>query len=228
MDKPTDISNQPIEALVAALFPAGVGVGITNPLVKQREALFHVEQEAIHHAIPARQREFNAGRAAARMAQAALGHEPRAVPMGSDRAPIWPEGLCGSISHAADTCVAVVTDDPAIRALGLDVEEKLGLPADVLDIVLHPDERRWINRQPNPDLLSRLFFSAKECAYKAQYPLSRQLFGFETIAITVDTERGAFDARFTRPVPPFASGAGLAGRFSVSDRLIITAVTLFA
>lgn len=221
-----DDRRQMLEAQVAALFPVRIGIGITNPLASSDGGLFHVEQEAIRNAIPARQREFHAGRAAARMAQAALGLVPSAVPMGPDRAPVWPEGQCGAISHAGDTCIAVICRDPAIKALGLDVEVNEELPADALDTVLLPDELRWINQQPNPGQLARLFFSAKECAYKAQYPVSGQLFGFDTIAIAADPAQGVFEARFTRPVPPFASGARLAGRLSVTDRLIITAIAL--
>jgi len=215
-----------LEALVAALFPVPVGVGITDPLTGPETGLFHVEQEAIRHAVPARQREFRAGRAAARMAQAALGLVAQAVPMGSDRAPIWPDGLCGTISHAGDTCIAVVCNNPAITALGLDIEVNEGLPPDVLDTVLLPDERRLIDLHPSPESLARLFFSAKECAYKAQYPLTGQLFGFDTIAITVDLAQGVFEARFTRPVPPFARDARLAGRLSIIGRLIVTAIAV--
>lgn len=218
--------GQQLEVLVAALFPVRVGVGVTNPLAETDGALFHVEQEAIRRAIPARQREFRAGRTAVRMAQAALGLAPCAVPMGPDRAPVWPDGQCGAISHAGDTCIAVVCADPAIKALGLDIEPRAPLPDDILETVLNPDERHWISQQPNPGVLARLFFSAKECAYKAQYPLTGQLFDFDTIAIAVNPGQGEFEAVFTRPVPPFARGAGLVGRLSVTDRLIITAIAL--
>ena len=218
--------NQQLEAKVAALFPVRVGVGVTHPLTAPEGRLFHVEQEAIRHAIPARQREFRAGRAAVRKAQAALGLVAGAVPMGRDRAPVWPAGQCGSISHAGNTCIAVVSDDPAIKALGLDIEERMPLPDDILGTVLNPDEQRWINQQPNPGLLARLFFSAKECAYKAQYPLSGQLFGFDTIAITANPPQGVFEARFTRPVAPFARDARLSGRLSITDQLIVTAIAL--
>jgi len=215
-----------LEALVAAMFPVRVGVGVTNPLAGPGGALFHVEQEAIRHAAPARQREFQAGRLAARLAQTALNLAPRPVLMAADRAPVWPAGLCGSISHTGDTCIAVVCDDPAIAALGLDVELNAPLPDEVLDTVLSGEEQAWINRQTNPGPLARLIFSAKECAYKAQYPLSGQLFGFDTIATTTDLAQGVFEARFTRAIPPFACGGRLGGRLSFTDQLIITAIAV--
>ncbi|MCC5969953.1 MAG: 4'-phosphopantetheinyl transferase superfamily protein [Pararhodobacter sp.] len=217
---------QRLGARVTELFPAGVGVGVCGSDIALYDGLFHVEQRAILGAAPARQREFLAGRMAARRAQQALGRAPQPVLMGADRAPVWPAGLRGSISHAGRACVAVVTDDPAIAAMGVDIEDDAPLPKDIHDTVLLPEEQHWIGQQTSPDLLARLFFSAKECAYKAQYPLTRQLFGFDVITIRPDLLARSFEAQFMQAVPPFASGALLAGRFSIDEGLIITAVTI--
>lgn len=53
-------------------------------------------------------------------------------------------------------------------------------------------------------------FVAKEAAYKAQYPLSRQLFDFQVLNITFQDQ--CFMARFMQAVPPFAVGDILHGR----------------
>jgi len=225
---PLDDRCQRIKALAESLFPGSVAVAVTDPAAETSGKLFHVEHAAIEEAAPTRRREFLAGRAAARAAQEALGHIPRPVVPGADRAPIWPEGLCGSISHAGGICIAVVSDDPAIASLGLDVEEDAPLPDDILDTVLHLREQHWVNRQNNSGQMARLLFSAKECAYKAQYPLTRQLLGFEAIAILPELSQNAFEARFTRPVPPFSYGSRMAGRLLFAEGLIITAITLSA
>lgn len=210
-------------ARARGLFPVAAGIGHTDPRA-WHSTMFHVEQSALQGAVPARQREFLAGRAAARQAQEALGLVARPVPLGTDRAPIWPEGLCGSISHTAGACLAVVCDDPSVSTVGLDMEEAEPLPDDVLETVLNHDERRWIARQPEPHLLARAIFSAKECAYKAQYPLSRQLFGFEVMAVALGPD--TFEARFTRAIPPFDAGHVLHGRLSIGDGLILTGITI--
>ena len=210
-------------ARARGLFTVAAGVGHTDPRAPHA-TMFHVEQSAFQNAVPARRREFLAGRAAARQAQEALGLVARPVPVGADRAPIWPEGLCGSISHTADTCLAVVCNDPSVSTIGLDIEEAEPLPDDILETVLTHDERRWIAQQPDPRLLARAIFSAKECAYKAQYPLSRQLFGFEVIAVTPGP--GTFEARFTRAIPPFDAGHMLRGRLSIGGGLILTGMTI--
>jgi 4'-phosphopantetheinyl transferase EntD len=38
----------------------------------------------------------------------ALGLPERPIPMGRDRAPVWPEGVVGSISHSDAFCLAAV------------------------------------------------------------------------------------------------------------------------
>lgn len=215
-----------IESQAASLFAGGVAVAVTDPGADLTAELFHVEQSAVEGATAAREREFIAGRAAARAAQRALGLNPQPIPMGADRAPVWPDGQTGSISHARGVCVAAVTTDPAIAALGVDIEENAPLPEEVFDTVLHLHEQRWIYRQPDPGRIARIFFSAKECAYKAQYPLSRRIFGFELITVVPDLLRGTFEARFTRPVSPFSRGSVLSGRFFFAEGVIMTAITL--
>ena len=69
-------------------------------------------------AVPQRRREFFAGRLAAHRAMEALGHLPEPVPMGQDRAPVWPQGLVGSISHGAGACAAMYGQKGAFQRSG--------------------------------------------------------------------------------------------------------------
>ncbi len=176
--------------------------------------------EALPNAVPARLREYSAGRHAARAAMADLGAPPTPLPMGEDRAPLWPAGVTGSITHCRTACLAAVRRGPG--GIGLDLEEATPLPPDLWDTVLLPPEADWARAQPDPGLAAKLVFSAKEAAYKAQYAESRALFGFDRLALTVtDT---AFTARFTAATPPFAEGHILAGRWALAEGLILTAV----
>ena len=45
------------------------------------------------------------------------------------------------------------------------------------------------------------------------------------LEITTDLETGQFEATFIRPVPGFAKGAQLFGRYVIDDRTIVTAIT---
>ena len=67
-----------------------------------------------------------------------------------------------------------------------------------------------------------LFFSAKESAYKAQYPLTGKFLGFHALSIDLDLEVGAWQATFREPAGEFAIGDRIDGRWRRSDGLIAT------
>jgi 4'-phosphopantetheinyl transferase EntD len=160
-------------------------------------------------AVPHRLAEFAAGRAAARQALAALGLPKVAIPMGEDRAPIWPQGVVGSISHCAGACMAVVARQSDFVGIGLDLEPAQPVARDLWPSILLPEEFA-------ADGLGALrIFVAKEAVYKAQYLLSRQVFDFQVLNITFQDQY--FTARFVLPVPPFAAGHILQGRMIEAD-----------
>lgn len=186
------------ERALRALLPVGVGTGMAlagpHPLLPG---------EAIA-ATPARLADYAGGRAAARAAMAALGLAPVAIPMGADRAPVWPAGIAGSITHSGGVCLAVAAKG---GMLGLDLEEDRPLDPDAADIILLPEERTTIGASLD---LATLIFSAKEAVYKAQYPLTRTLFGFDSLAVTLTP--GGFRARFCSRIGCIPEGAVIHGR----------------
>jgi 4'-phosphopantetheinyl transferase EntD len=80
-----------------------------------------------------RQREFKNGRTYAKRALTAFGLPDAELPIGNNRAPIWPEGYIGSITHVRrgpdGVCAAAVARATDFVALGIDVEYATGLPA---------------------------------------------------------------------------------------------------
>ncbi|CUX83968.1 MAG: Phosphopantetheinyl transferase component of siderophore synthetase [Roseibaca calidilacus] len=185
---------------------------------------------AVEQVRPVRAREFGAGRAAAREAMGLLGHPPRPVLQGEDRAPVWPRGLTGSISHTARDCMAVVTDAPEIRALGLDIEMAAALEPALWPEICTMAEMRWLaSLGPSQrGHFAKLVFSAKEAVYKAQYTVSRQMLGFQDLTLTVDLPQHRFTAELTTEVAGFAPGAVLQGRFAILGAVFITAVEISA
>jgi len=208
-------------AVIGALFDVPVGVGVTDPRHPQPAAM---GSEAAHlgKAIDKRKTEFAAGRAAARLAMQAIDFRPCAVPAHTDRAPIWPAGLWGSISHKDTLCAAVVTR--ARACLGLDIEENTDLDPGLIPTICLEREIAAIEGA-NQAQLAKLIFSAKEAAYKAQYPITGQLFGFDHMEITLDIARNAFTATFVKPVGRVAIGDTLPGRFDCVAGHLVTAVT---
>lgn len=71
-----------------------------------------------------------------------------------------------------------------------------------------------------------MIFAAKEAAYKAQFPMTGMLFGFDALDVTFDVSAGSFAARFTQPVGDFAVGDCLPGRFVESAGHLVTGVAI--
>jgi 4'-phosphopantetheinyl transferase EntD len=216
-----------VEALARDLFPQDVAIGFAFPWGAP-DGLLPGEAAGLGRPTDKRLAEFAAGRRAAHQAMERLSHPVRTVPHGPDRAPVWPCGLVGSISHSETHCLAVVARAGAVASLGLDLEDDRDLPRDLIDVVCTPAERGWLSVQPEDmrGRLARLIFSAKECAYKAQYSVTRQLIGFEAFELTPDLETGQFEATFTFDVPPFKRGACLHGQFSFGGGVIVTGMAL--
>ena len=187
-----------------AVLPAGVGVGWADPLA---EATGLMAGEALPGAVPKRLAAFAAGRRAARAAMQGLGLTQVAVPMAADRAPIWPAGLVGSISHSESHCVAVVSG--GFGGLGIDLEPASELPADLWDTILCADE------PVTSGLMAKAAFCAKEAAYKAQFAVSGTLFGFDTLRMALAGNR--FSATFRRDVAPFVQGYQINGHLIFAE-----------
>ena len=190
------------------------------------EELAHVRR-----AVPKRVQEFAAGRICARRAMAKLGLPPAAIPAGADRAPVWPDGVLGSITHADGHCAAAVArSGHGIAAIGLDLEEAALLPEGVLEIVCSAEEHAWLDAHSSAEreILARAIFSAKECAYKAQYVLSRRMLEFHDLHLDLDLPQGRFAAIFLRDVPPFARGQTMTGRLRIATGRIACALALRA
>jgi 4'-phosphopantetheinyl transferase EntD len=71
-------------------------------------------------------------------------------------------------------------------------------------------------------LLARAIFSAKECAFKAQFPLTHAMLEFEEIGVAVDLDRGLFKASFLSGAPQ----SSVAGRIRIANGLLACAIAL--
>lgn len=214
-------------AMARALLGPDWSVAAANPRAAAH-GLLPEEAAAMAAARPARLREFAAGRRAAHAALRAAGRPDAAVPMAPDRAPVWPEGFVGSITHCDDACLAAAAPARAARGIGLDLEPGTGLDAGLLPEIATPRERDWLEAQPagRRASLARLIFSAKEAAYKALYPLSGEVLDFDAMEIAPRPAQSRFTARLNRPVGPLGTGTVLPGRFALGSGLMLTAVVL--
>jgi phosphopantetheine--protein transferase-like protein len=125
------------------------------------------------------------------MAMAELGHSPCGIPSGPDRAPVWPLGLVGSITHSTDFCAAVVARSDCFRTVGIDAEPIDAIPAELVEEILRPDEASEFNSKARPDGADwpTLYFCLKEAAYKAlqALPGARDV-GWQHLEVERETE----------------------------------------
>lgn len=211
--------------MIEQLFPSEA-VAVTATPEMWEMPLLPEEVSAVAGAVCKRRHEFAAGRACARQALSRLGIKDFSLKNDSDGVPIWPQGVIGSISHCEGYCGAVVTRMDRIRSLGFDAEPASPLPPDIRSHVCSKTERDWIERQPAPPFGDwyKLFFCAKESAFKAVFPLVRRPFDFWELEIRLRPSSSEFDVRF--PWPFDAATGQLLGRFAISQRHILTGVTI--
>ncbi|MBE9636033.1 4'-phosphopantetheinyl transferase family protein [Salipiger mangrovisoli] len=167
------------DLLRAAPLPEGVVWAVSEPVADLSE-LFPEERDAIAGAVPKRRAEFAGGRLAARAALRQLGLSDRAIPKAEDRAPVWPEGVVASITHTAGLCLAMAAHGRHWRGLGIDLEVDRPMASELIPAITTMPELTRLSPLPFSRAALRIF-SAKEAAYKAQYPLTGTLFGFEAM-----------------------------------------------
>lgn len=103
--------------------------------------------------------------------------------------PIWPVPFKGSISHCNGKAVGVLTLDPHIQSLGLDIETLLDdkTTADIVSMVLSSEELSLYASAYKEKMLFScyvtLIFSAKEAIYKALYPIVKHMFDFSAASV---------------------------------------------
>lgn len=192
------------------------------------EPLWAEERVAMARAVPQRLAEFTAGRAAARTAMQALGLPKAAIPQGPDRAPIWPKGVIGSISHTDGICVAMVGRIGQVSAIGIDLELDDPLPTDLWPEVCTSSELAVLGDLPAKVAgeMARLTFSAKECCYKCIYPQTRTVLGFGAMQILADPDGARFEATLIQQVGAFGPNSSLRGHYARVGGFLVTAMIL--
>jgi 4'-phosphopantetheinyl transferase EntD len=179
----------------------------------------------------ARRREFTAGRACARRALVELGVDSAPVPVGPDRAPRWPAGIVGSITHTKGYCAAAVAREREIRSLGIDAEERVVLPREVRDLVCLPAEVSWCMGRDDGPWWPVVFFSAKEAIFKAWSSLVGTWLDFHDVHVELNPRSGTFVAAIASGPVHAAALVNLApaivtGRFATEVQLVRTAVVV--
>ncbi|WP_052690036.1 4'-phosphopantetheinyl transferase superfamily protein [Xanthomonas sp. GPE 39] len=163
--------------------------------------------DSIARSVRKRQAEFLFGRLAARLAlQEVLGpaQAQADIAIGATRAPCWPAGSLGSISHCDDYAAAIAVAANTRQGVGIDLERMIApsARAALLSIAIDADEAARLAKaadaQWSHDLLLTALFSAKESLFKAAYGAVGRYFDFSAARLCdIDLARQRLHLRLT-------------------------------
>jgi enterobactin synthetase component D len=178
---------------------------------------------------PRRLAEYVAGRWCALAAIRAC--EPRfdgQIPI-DDRAPRWPSGIVGSITHTTHFAWAVVAPSTQLRGIGVDAES---LPsadgvAAIRSVATSPDDAPPATDRIDEATHYALLFSAKESLFKCLHPIVRRMFWYEDAGVSFDHDARRFRAVLRVDLDAeFRRGVELTGSYVVTDGRVHTAMIL--
>ncbi|WP_306518097.1 4'-phosphopantetheinyl transferase [Rheinheimera sp.] len=151
--------------------------------------------QQLQHALTQRKADYLAGRICARQVLQHLGFVNFQLLPGADRAPLWPDGICGSISHSQHMAIAIAAPATEVVGLGIDIEQLMPQQqqAELQNSLIFPSEQAvfYALAQQQPHALS-LVFSAKESIFKALFAQVGTIFGFDAVELIDFTEDKLF------------------------------------
>lgn len=162
--------------------------------LKTTDVLLPTEKKAIKPAGEYRQNEFATGRWCAREACARIGISPQPILRGREEEPLWPKGICGSISHTRGAWCAVTAFSRRYCSLGIDIESQTrAISRDALMFIANEDEHAWLERIVEKRTeYEKLIFCAKESIFKCLYPIIRKRFSFSAFSLLQPLQTGEF------------------------------------
>ncbi len=187
----------------------------------------------VQRSVAKRQAEFLAGRLCARAALLQLQGLDCSPAIGEDRAPVWPSGICGSITHSTGHAAAIVAQKADWRGLGMDLENLLNAERAerLAGEILTPAElkRMAAGRREQRALTVTLTFSVKESLFKALYPIVQQRFYFEHAEVLEWTDRGQVRLRLLTDLSSeWRNGSELDAQFAVKEGQLLSLVSIRA
>ena len=177
-----------LASLRAALAPYGVVIDARR-IGPGDDAAFVDSGDVATMVNLSRRRASGAARIVARRLLGELGSDAAATLRRSPSgAPLWPEGIAGSLAHDDEWAVAAAARrarlaEHSVKGLGVDIEPAETLPADLVAYVLSDEERR---RTGTDGVIGRLVFVCKEAVYKAIHPLDGSPLEYSDIEIRLD------------------------------------------
>ena len=143
---------------------------------------------SVARSVRKRRAEYLAGRRAAVAALAGIGAQVSDLAIAPSRAPAWPAGYTGSITHAAGIAAAVAVREETMRGVGIDIEHVVadGAFDAIVKSVIDGAERAVLGglaRRLGEAMALTIAFSAKESFYKATAATVGRVFDFSALKL---------------------------------------------
>ncbi|MGR4051658.1 4'-phosphopantetheinyl transferase family protein [Kosakonia cowanii] len=181
----------------------------------------------LHAAGVKRRAEYLAARYGAKLLLAHHGCDA-SVGMAADRAPLWPAGWCGSLSHTHDRAIAIIAPGDGGLTPGVDIEMLAPeTMRETADMFTSAQEQALLAACPLPYESALLIaFSAKESLFKALYPEVRRFFDFDAARVCqIDTTAQRITLELTQTLTARrAQGSQLTGYYFLAEDHLITLI----
>ncbi|MCP4986398.1 MAG: 4'-phosphopantetheinyl transferase superfamily protein [Colwellia sp.] len=175
-----------------------------------------------------RKAEYFAGRYLIRRTLLRLKEPAYDIPIGHNRAPVWPVGLQGSLTHTGNKGISAIAKHKVNYYLGIDIEEKLSEASrkEIENLICCQNEAERL--QPSfedKEALVTFVFSAKESLFKALYPYVEVYFDFlDAEVITLEEYR--FEIKLVKSInSSYVSGMIFKGFFCKKEEITFTIIT---
>lgn len=200
---------------------------LTSPISEAFvELLSEREARAAAGMVEKRRREFATARVLARKGlECFFGVPDFDLLNAPDRAPVWPDGVTGSIAHS-HTRAWVALVDSAFGTVGIDGEDRHELGRNLWHLTLRDEEAAYLETLPDASSRGRralAIFSAKEALYKAQYPRSGSFMDYKALRVEFG-EAGLVRGTFQQTIGPFPKGFVVHGRFMDGGDKLVSAI----
>ncbi|WP_200918083.1 4'-phosphopantetheinyl transferase [Jeongeupia sp. HS-3] len=185
--------------------------------------------DSLANAALKRRIEFLAGRHCARAALRDAGFSGHAgLAIGADRAPQWPAGWVGTITHSHGVALAAAAPAALYRGIGLDVERWVDAERAAKlagHVALDAEWARCPVALSSPAWFT-LVFSMKESLFKALYPQVGRYFGFHDAEV-VEADAGEAVLQLVNTLSPqHPAGSAYRVQLAHSDDFALTLCTV--
>ncbi len=170
--------------------------------------------------------DFKASRYCAKNALKQTGITNFPLLINQHRAPIWPRGIVGSLSHCENLCIAVIASQKEITGFGIDIESLAPLKSELLPLICSSKEIDLLNNTNNSLINAKILFSIKESIFKCLHPSVEVWIDFKDVELELNGESLQYTAKLTESLVDKVGRSEIFGHWHVENGFIFSSCWL--